>query len=777
MATSTLTVDELRAQLAQRNIGTTGTKPTLVRRLEAAIREESKKSAESDNDSDVNRKRQRDSDTKDSDCDAPMKIKAVDKSRSMNVKQLREQAALRGISTAGTKKEILERLCADVNENSSVNDQENDSVVNRKRQRDSDSKDSDCDSPIKIKAIDRFQSMNVKQLREQATLQGISTAGTKKEILERLCADVNENSSNNEQASKEESKKEKMVTAIHKGSAVLDTWLPEHIKTQFHVLQVGDEIYDAMLNQTNVGANNNKFYVIQILESDDGGKFMVYNRWGRVGVKGQDKLNGPYISQQAAISEFEQKFFDKTKNHWSNRKEFVTYPRSYTWLEMDYSETEKEPAVREECKPTMKIEPRESKLEASIAKFISLICNVSMMKQQMMEIGYNAEKLPLGKLSKSTILKGYDVLKRIADVISKSDRKMLEQLSGEFYTVIPHDFGFKKMGQFIIDTPQKLKSKLEMVEALGEIELATKLLADDIELEDPLYSHYQRLHCELVPLEVGSREFFMIEKYMKNTHAKTHSGYTADIVQVFKVSREGEAERFEKFSKTKNRILLWHGSRLTNWTGILSQGLRIAPPEAPVTGYMFGKGVYFADMFSKSANYCCSSPTATSSVLLLCEVALGDMAELLVGNYNADKLPEGKLSTKGVGATAPDISKAEMLEDGLVVPLGKPKEQPRPKGSLLYNEYIVYNVDQIRMRISAVVTRRGYAAASSQSSVSSSVRGGASNVMMKKGEKESTKTSWVPDPVTGYYRPENQTKEIDAAELRENLLKNKIRQR
>ena len=33
-------------------------------------------------------------------------------------------------------------------------------------------------------------------------------------------------------------------------------------------------------------------------------------------------------------------------------------------------------------------------------------------------------------------------------------------------------------------------------------------------------------------------------------------------------------------------MLLWHGSRLTNWCGILSQGLRIAPPEAPVTGYM-----------------------------------------------------------------------------------------------------------------------------------------------------------------------------------------------
>jgi len=50
--------------------------------------------------------------------------------------------------------------------------------------------------------------------------------------------------------------------------------------------------------------------------------------------------------------------------------------------------------------------------------------------------------------------------------------------------------------------------------------------------------------------------------------------------------------------------------------------LRIAPPEAPVTGYMFGKGVYFADMFSKSANYCYANHAAPAGVLLLCEVWL-----------------------------------------------------------------------------------------------------------------------------------------------------------
>lgn len=32
--------------------------------------------------------------------------------------------------------------------------------------------------------------------------------------------------------------KEKMVTATKKGAAVLDQWLPDQIKTQYHVLQV-----------------------------------------------------------------------------------------------------------------------------------------------------------------------------------------------------------------------------------------------------------------------------------------------------------------------------------------------------------------------------------------------------------------------------------------------------------------------------------------------------------------------------------------------------------
>ncbi|KAF8077042.1 hypothetical protein N665_1066s0004 [Sinapis alba] len=622
----------------------------------------------------------------------------------LKVDELRAKLAERGLSTTGLKSVLVERLEEAIAEDAKKDESK------RKRKRTVDSSDGD-DESNKLIAIGELRAMNVKELREEASKRGVAATGTKKELLERLCDEANNDSSaqvksgtdgaeDDDDGFEEEKKEEKIVTATKKGAAVLDQWIPDNIKSQYHVLQRGDDVYDAMLNQTNVRDNNNKFFVMQVLESDNQKTYMVYFRWGRVGVKGQSKLDGPFNSWDRAIDIFSNKFLDKTRNTWSDRKEFIPHPKLYTWLEMDYGKDDNDSAVVNDIpKSSSEVKPEESKLDPQVAKFISLICNVSMMAQHMMEIGYNANKLPLGKLSKSTITKGYEVLKRISEVMGRFDKARLEELSGEFYTVIPHDFGFKKMSQFVIDTPQKLKQKIEMVEALGEIELATKLLSIDPGLlDDPLYYHYQQLNCGLTPVRADSEEFSMVATYMENTHAKTHSGYKVEIAQLFRASRAGEDDRFQQFTSSNNRMLLWHGSRLTNWAGILSQGLRIAPPEAPVTGYMFGKGVYFADMFSKSANYCYANSGANDGVLLLCEVALGDMNELLYSDYNADKLPPGKLSTKGVGKTAPNPSEAKTLEDGVVVPLGKPVDHSSSKGALMYNEYIVYNTEQIKMR-------------------------------------------------------------------------------
>lgn len=141
-------------------------------------------------------------------------------------------------------------------------------------------------------------------------------------------------------------------------------------------------------------------------------------------------------------------------------------------------------------------------------------------------------------------------------------------------------------------------------------------------------AYYDQLKTDIELLDKNTEEFKIIREYVKNTHAATHNQYGLEIIQVFKVKRHGEEERFETFRNLHNRKLLWHGSRRSNFAGILSQGLRIAPPEAPVTGYMFGKGIYFADMVSKSANYCFTGPANNIGLMLLCDVALGDVSVL-----------------------------------------------------------------------------------------------------------------------------------------------------
>lgn len=62
------------------------------------------------------------------------------------------------------------------------------SIVSTKRGRQSN-EDGESTGSEKIKATDEFRDMSVKQLREQATLRGISATGSKKELLERLSED------------------------------------------------------------------------------------------------------------------------------------------------------------------------------------------------------------------------------------------------------------------------------------------------------------------------------------------------------------------------------------------------------------------------------------------------------------------------------------------------------------------------------------------------------------------------------------------------------------
>jgi predicted DNA-binding WGR domain protein len=154
--------------------------------------------------------------------------------------------------------------------------------------------------------------------------------------------------------------------------------------------------FTAKLNQTDCGGNNNKFFVIQVLEQGD--KYFAWNRWGRVGYDGQTKLE-PHPNPESAIKSFKAKFREKSGNAWDVRDAFVPKSGKYTFVEMEDEE----------------------------------------------DRGGNAA--PLGKLSKAQIEKGMDVLTQLrermdADKAGKKEDSLVK-LSNSFFSLIPTNFGFK----------------------------------------------------------------------------------------------------------------------------------------------------------------------------------------------------------------------------------------------------------------------------------------------------------------------------------------------
>ncbi|KAK0056913.1 poly [ADP-ribose] polymerase 1 [Biomphalaria pfeifferi] len=492
-------------------------------------------------------------------------------------------------------------------------------------------------------------------------------------------------------SAREEAKYTKSVPAkvkmTVKGGAAVDP--DSELAEVAHVIKEQGEPLTAVLGLVDIARGTNSFYKLQALESDSENRWWVFRAWGRVGTTiGGNKLE-KFSTKKFALEKFKELYIDKTGNEWENRKTFLKMPNKFYPLEIDYGQDE-------ENIKKLDLATSNSTLPKSVQNLICMIFDVESMIKAMMEFEIDMKKMPLGKLSKRQIQSAYSILTELQKLIeTKGSQSQFVDATNRFYTSVPHDFGLKKPP--LLDTSEIIKQKTDMLDNLLEIEVAYSLLKGGDEGEDPITAHYKKLKCQLEPLDPASDEFERLKTYTKNTHASTHNMYDLEIMDVLKVVREGESKMFRPFKELNNRMLLWHGSRATNFAGILSQGLRIAPPEAPVTGYMFGKGVYFADMVSKSANYCCTSKTNNIGVLLLCEVALGNMYELTHSEF-VTKLPKGKHSTKGLGKTCPDPKGNYVTPDGVIIPMGVGTPSGVEKTSLLYNEFIVYDTAQVNIK-------------------------------------------------------------------------------
>ncbi|KFA79917.1 hypothetical protein S40288_09992 [Stachybotrys chartarum IBT 40288] len=483
-------------------------------------------------------------------------------------------------------------------------------------------------------------------------------------------------------------------------------------------------IYDANLNQSHSSLNRNKFYRIQAsLLTTSAIPFATWTRWGRVGYPGQHATllsDGAYESAKAA---FEKKFRDKSGLSWDQRDNSPK-PGKYVFIERNYYDSDddaKDPgAFSSQPNTSSSVRTRENSipkctLDEPVKQLMELIFNQNHFKATMKALNYDSEKLPLGKLSTTTIKRGFQQLKELAALIdddASSATQAKEHLSNIYYSVIPHAFGQDRPP--VICNNEMLQREIKLLESLSDMKYAADMMnmgRKTVHSMHPLDIQFRGLHLtEMTALDHDSNEFKVLTEYLHGSRAATHK-VRYDVQNVFRIERDGEKARFDKLSfasTSSNRRLLWHGSRCANFAGILSQGLRIAPPEAPVSGYMFGKGIYLADMSSKSASYCATQESNGHALLLLCEAELGDpMYKLTNASYHAGREAEqnGRISTWGQGRIGParwiDAGVAHKSLNGIKMPdtstNGRTKVRQKSSSSLFYNEYICYNVDQVRL--------------------------------------------------------------------------------
>ncbi|XP_032579281.1 poly [ADP-ribose] polymerase isoform X2 [Drosophila sechellia] len=463
--------------------------------------------------------------------------------------------------------------------------------------------------------------------------------------------------------------------------------VPKELKAVYHFLNTVKETPSARIfhnippSRSLLKTNKNSENLV---------RYWIFRSWGRIGTNiGNSKLE-EFDTSESAKRNFKEIYADKTGNEYDQRDNFVKIAGRMYPIEIQYDDDQK--LVKHNSHFNT------SKLEISVQNLMKLIFDVDSMNKTLMEFHIDMDKMPLGKLSAHQIQSAYRVVKEIYEVLEcGSNAAKLIDATNRFYTLIPHNFGVQS--PTLIETHQQIEDLRQMLDSLAEIEVAYSIIKseDGSDSCNPLDNHYAQIKTQLVALDKNSEEFSILSQYVKNSHASTHKSYDLEIVDVFKVSRQGEARRFKPFKKLHNRKLLWHGSRLTNFVGILSHGLKIAPPEAPPTGYMFGKGIYFADMVSKSANYCCTSRQHSTGLMLLSEVALGDMMECTSAKY-INKLSNNKHSCFGHGRTMPDPTKSYIRSDGVEIPYGETITDEHLKSSLLYNEYIVYDVAQVNIQ-------------------------------------------------------------------------------
>lgn len=423
--------------------------------------------------------------------------------------------------------------------------------------------------------------------------------------------------------------------------------------TDFEVLK------KAVLQVTDIKNNNNKYYAVELHSAKN--KYRIFTHYGRTDDLNTNPNAGVRETRYVdSLAEAEGLYNKIYKEKTSVRKGYKEVNLASSKIGSSKSVGQSSGTIDDATlKKLADKTPASTKAPAitlhkdvqDIVSYLYSEATNALTSTVNATITANGIETPLGVLTIGQIEKGQVVLDGLATMLGKKkkDSDELMQLSGDFYTAIPHRFGrSKEQAQLaVIDSLNKLLEKqdtLQLMRDMLNVNGKTNVLVNP-EIE----SKYKALNCEIDLAPAG--QYKEIKEYFEKSVVR--GGSKVKVKNLWKIKRPDEYVHFTK--DIDNHKLLFHGSASKNWVGILSRGLLL--PKIVVTlgvhrtdaGWL-GSGIYFGDAACTSAGYAHPGKRGTRFIAIA-NVALGKMKDYSKITYGLTAPPAGYHSTHGVRGT------------------------------------------------------------------------------------------------------------------------------
>jgi poly [ADP-ribose] polymerase len=416
----------------------------------------------------------------------------------------------------------------------------------------------------------------------------------------------------------------------------------------------------AVLQVTDIKTNRNKYYAVELHAA--AGRFRVFTHYGRT----DDLETNPdagakecrYLDSAAEAEACYQSIYREKTSAKKGYKEVALASsrigsqkaRGTSSGQVDARTLER--IAPKDGAPAVKVSTLPDGVQA-LVRYIYDEATNALTSTVAAKITAHGIETPLGILTLGQIEKGEQILQDLYEVFKNEPNPIRRQdhqtrLTGEFFTAIPHRIGRTRaaVDGAVINSLDQLNQKQETLQLMKDM-LTVNGEAGSVLFDASVDAEYEALKCKVGFVEPGSGPFKEIADHVVNSQVKSRN---IRVRNVFTLRRAGEFDEFT--NDLGNQKLLFHGSRIQNWVGILSRGVLL--PKIVVSlgvnrtdaGWL-GNGLYFGDAACTSSFYTTPGRKGTR-FMTVARVALGKMKDFTKITYGLNGPPDGYHSCHGV---------------------------------------------------------------------------------------------------------------------------------